>query len=555
MKLLLPLALLLFSFTAIAKVHQFSDYRTDKDVSIQENATEIITSFHISKMETESFKVAPFRNFNTLKFNELKLSSDVGKPALPFKSIILKGMPEDFSIISEYGKAHTIKEVIPSPAMPEKLRCKSSNNQKLRIDWNSYASNKQEMIKKEYLGEFRGTHLTRVTFYPAFYNNTKQALVVYPEAKFTTKRVVLNKSRIDLDSMVMPEEIILEADLNNRYLIITPEKFMEAMEEFVNWKSQMGYEVSIFALEEIGSTTSEIQAFIADKYENPNTKFTYALLIGHETSFPTFYRNTSSSYRTPTDLPYFAFGGSSDYIPDVFYGRFVADTVEEVENIIAKTIEYESQDYVDNSGLNRTLGLASNEGSSPSDVGYVRAMLSIFDSTYQMTPQYLLQANYDSTPTTLNQALTEGVAWLNYIGHGSGYSWPSMYSTYRYSHIKEVDSEGKVKPVIIDVACQNGNYTYDRSRLGVTFMTATNNGNPTGAVAYYGGSVNISWNPPAIMAVGSNRVIATRSLQHLGEALLAGHFYLTENYTSTSSIKDNYTWYLLQGDPSLRLNF
>ena len=50
-------------------------------------------------------------------------------------------------------------------------------------------------------------------------------------------------------------------------------------------------------------------------------------------------------------------------------------------------------------------------------------------------------------------------------------------------------------------------------------------GGHKGATAYYGGSVDISWHPPAIMAVGINRALAKKEAKTLGEILLLGQLY------------------------------
>ncbi len=551
MKALIPISLMILSCSAMANVYKLLDTKTQGDVTVEESGSDVSVSFHISQLETESSDNVPFQNFEKLSFNTLDVNAEAGQPAMPFHSIVVKGKPGDYAVDYKLGKGADIDGVVPAPAMPEKFRCDDCAQPELTVDWSSYATAESKMFKKEYLGEFRGQHLTKITFYPANYNGAKELLTVYPEANFEVR----STAKASLDSMVMPSEIIKESDLNKKYMIITPSKFAKAMEKFVAWKTEMGYDVDMIMLEDVGTTADEIKEFIHARYNDPATKFTYALLVGHENNFPTFYKRTSSSYRTPTDLPYFTFGGDEDYIPDAFNGRFVADKVEEVERMIAKTIEYETRAYADDSGLKRTVGMASNEGYNPSDVQYVEAMLVEFDNMFGMTPKYFLQRNSDSTPTNVNAEFNNGIAWLNYIGHGSGTSWPSQRSTYSYSNIKDINNVGKVKPVIIDVACQNGNYYYGRNKLGVTFMNAEKNGEPTGAVAYYGGSVNISWHPPAIMAVGMNRVVADKKLEHLGEALLAGHFYLTKNYTRITDIQYNYIWYMLQGDPSLKLNF
>ena len=68
-----------------------------------------------------------------------------------------------------------------------------------------------------------------------------------------------------------------------------------------------------------------------------------------------------------------------------------------------------------------------------------------------------------------------------------------------------------------------------------------------------GGTVNISWHPPALMARGMAFEHAAKNFQHLGEAILAGQLYLTANWNNQSDVVDNYEWYSLQGDPSMNI--
>ena len=72
-----------------------------------------------------------------------------------------------------------------------------------------------------------------------------------------------------------------------------------------------------------------------------------------------------------------------------------------------------------------------------------------------------------------------------------------------------------------------------------------------GASIYYGGSVDISWHPPAIMTVGISQYISKNKKIELSDALLNGHLYLMESSTSREDILDNLEWYHLQGDPGV----
>jgi len=225
----------------------------------------------------------------------------------------------------------------------------------------------------------------------------------------------------------------------------------------------------------------------------------------------------------------------------------------DISNQVRKIMDYEGDLLSNGAGWSQHIGLASDEGSDPSDEEYLAQMTSTFVESFGVSSRSFLQRNSDSTPTNLNKALSSGAMWLNYIGHGTGTSWPSMWSTYYSSSIKNLTTDA-VKPIIIDVACQNGRFRYNAKQLGERFMNESKDGAPVGAVAYYGGSVNISWNPPAVMAVGLNKMVVQEKIDALGKALLAGQIYLFNNYTDVASVKENFSWYHLFGDPSLSLH-
>ncbi|MBY0316253.1 MAG: hypothetical protein K2Q26_12070, partial [Bdellovibrionales bacterium] len=182
------------------------------------------------------------------------------------------------------------------------------------------------------------------------------------------------------------------------------------------------------------------------------------------------------------------------------------------------------------------------------DNEYVKSIEQKLTDVYDFTSTHFYQNDKKSNPTELNARLSEGASWLFYMGHGSGSSWPSMNKSYYTSDVKGILNLEAVKPVIIDVACMNGRIT--SGYIGSTF-SGVENENSMGSAAYYGGTVNISWHPPAIMARGIAFEHAAKNFRHLGEALLAGQMYLAANLSSTSEVVDNFEWYHLQGDPGM----
>lgn len=504
--------------------------------------------FHLNQMETsEVFGDIPYSQvFQKLHFKQLNLTVQEGLPALPYYAIIVPAYPQNLIIKYNLGKEFKLK-LLPGPA-PKITDRSEEYREDFSIDWKFYESGKTKMYELQYLGDFRGTPLTRVLFYPIQFSGEKNPLRIFPEISYRIFHRYQNK----YNAVIKSHEVIDESDVDLSYLIVTPKRFIDKLSGFIAWKQKLGFTVDIVALEDVGSTADEIRDYLHQRYAEEETRFTYALLVGHETMFPTHYLRTGASYRTPSDLPYFTMGGDTDFIPDVFYGRLVVDTAEDIANQVKKIIEYEKGNFGNPIGLGKGIGIASNEGSNPSDVEYVQQANKFFIDAFGTSYSEFFQANSNSTPANINTALSAGAMWLTYLGHGSGTSWASLYSYtgYRTSHIKEINP-GAVKPIIIDVACLNGRFK--TGRFGERFMNETKDGKPIGSVAYYGGSVSISWHPPAIMARGINKMIVQDNLNFLGEALLAGQMELYNNYSDQGSVKDNFVWYHLFGDPSMIL--
>ena len=173
----------------------------------------------------------------------------------------------------------------------------------------------------QYLGDFRGTHLTRVKINVAKYSDTDHSLSVAREIKVShnSREFHFNTSRF------------------NRYLIIIPEgEFRQALGPFIAWKESLGFVVEVEEIPRSLVGTDVIKEIVADYYKNPKVHF--VMLVGTPKLMPINTVRTRFSYMTPSDLPYFTFGPKfDDYIPDVFASRVVVETPEQLRRILWKS--------------------------------------------------------------------------------------------------------------------------------------------------------------------------------------------------------------------------
>ena len=490
------------------------------------------------KSEAESFmRSSPDGRVDTSQIfmNGVTNTSMVYGPSLPQMSFILRGKPSYLRVSASINKEEVVENVTPSPGQPTQAR-NTAYTVTNKVSKELYEK-ENPRVEMHYLGDFRGTHLTRVKINVAKYSSKDSTLSVAQDLKVT------HNSR----------EFKFKTEKFNRYLIVTPKELRSGLDTFIAWKESKGFVVEVEEIDSKLTSREQISEMVKDYYKTYKVHF--VMLVGTTSLLPTNYVYTGFNARTPSDLKYFTFGGKDDYIPDVFHARLVAETSGEVRRILSKSIRYEWGLYSDMTGYQSLVGVASNEGRNPSDNEYISGIGKTFKSNYGMLYTHFYENNLKSNRVKFNQALNRGAAWVTYMGHGSGTSWPSFNQTYKASDINRLQNQDVVQPVIIDVACQNGKLT-GMKYIGSKMMSAMDEeGSPLGAVAYYGGSVNISWHPPAIMARGIAIERFEQGFTFLGEGLLLGQLYLAKNWDRKRDVVDNMEWFHLQGDPGLKVRY
>ncbi len=504
----------------------FSAFAADFTISKERSSLK----FKISNIEVDHQRS---NGFSEIKISGLTNSGQAKGPSLPKKAIILEGKPSEIKINTDILGTQVLRSTTPEPMQVTQCRCEPYRKS-FEIDEKLY-SRESSLVELKYLGDFRGTHLTKVVFNLAQYNHSSRSVEVI------TELAVRHNSR----------EFEPKREEDGKYLILGTQELLDGAAEFITWKRSQGFEVYTEVLTPNLISLENVRSSIKDYYDNK--KINFSIILGTETIVPTDYKETDFSYRTPTDLFNYTFGDdeNTDYIPEVYFSRIIAETADEVRNQLSKSIRHEVDSMWDLAKFERVVGVASNEGSSPSDNEYVQSIGDTFTDKLDVEYTHFYENDSVSNPQDFNSALNRGVSWYTYMGHGSGTSWPSFNRTYSTTHIRQLDNAEVAKPIIIDVACQNGKLNAT-NYIGSLMMNITDEqGRPTGAAAYYGGSVNISWHPPAIMAQGIAEKLFSKEPSYLGEALLLGQLHLAENWTDISAVRDNMIWYHLQGDPGL----
>lgn len=196
-----------------------------------------------------------------------------------------------------------------------------------------------------------------------------------------------------------------EIDDNIDMIIITKEEFKQSFEEFIIFKAKFGYQVEIETIEQISidyygvDLAEKIRNYIIDMYNSENIE--YVLLGGDYTVIPTkhmkphtespevvsdqYYSNLDAGFDNNGNGILCEIDDNVDNIPNVYIGRFPAHTLEDMETIIDKTMNY----YKKN-------GVAGFDG-------YFRRVLFIgFNLASPGDGERLCERIRDNLPNTLN---------------------------------------------------------------------------------------------------------------------------------------------------------
>ena len=424
-----------------------------------------------------------------------------------------------------------------------------------------------ENIRLEEVGRLQGLHLQRVALYPVQMEMDKKALKVttdivlqvsFQKTEINAAPVALARTfyRIGRELAVNGKALgatVIPANGPETMLVVVADSLREGIKPLLKWKRSKGLRVQTVTFSEAGGSPENVKAYIQNYYDAHTAKPTYLLFVGNKETMPPFMENvtTSDEPRAASDYRYALLSGA-DPIPDALYGRIIADNMEEVQSQVSRWIAYERNPEKNAAWYSSAMMIASDQGFHPSDEDYARQVeAQLKTHTYRSVDEFF-QGAHSATRKNIAGALEEGRSWVAYFGHGTGTSWASTNDKFGVREVEELRNTERL-PIIIDAACDNAAYVTHRRPFAKAWVTQQWNGKNVGAVAYYGASVSVSWDPPAIMSVGIAKTHFEKPVTSLGGSVLAGQLYLMEKKGSGADVVDNLKWYNLFGDPSLQL--
>ena len=286
-----------------------------------------------------------------------------------------------------------------------------------------------------------------------------------------------------------------------------------------------------------GTSNSAIKAYIQTRYDNPETRPDYIVLIGDDSG-----TIAVPSYSTYIDY-YYTWLAGSDNLGDVAIGRISVDSTAEMWDYMAKINYLEKDINLDLAAWLDRVVLVGDTASSGISTVYTNEY--VYDASIPINPDYTYTKIYSSDPPEpeINAAINQGVAFYNYRGYLGMSGWPNyistMNNTYKLFHG-------------VFITCATGSWGGGTSTTEsvVRFGTEATLG---GAVTAIGMATTGTHTPMNnCLDVGIFHGIYPLGMRNMSEAMLYGKLYLYAVYgISNSTQAYNFSGFCnLIGDPT-----
>ncbi len=494
-------------------------------------------------------------DFSLLQANGLIKVFDVGNPNIPVISKLIE-VPQDAKVkinivsydeqiinLADHG---IVNKIIPA----QRSIFKNEDPIDVPFAYNKDVYKKDGFVNTtiatyEESGMLRATRIGRLEISPIQYNPAKNEIRVlnnlvveieFVGANLSKTQALKTKYASPYFNNIYDGQLLNYTKVDSKelvqattHLVIVSDRMFEAqLAEFIAWKEFKGFDVTVGYTDVIGTTNATIKAYLQDIYEGSDP-MEFVLFVGDIQQVPEWTDNEH------TDLRYCEYTG--DNIPEVYYGRFSAQTTEQLQPQIDKTLLYEKYEMSDPSYLSEVFLVAGDD--SGFEMVHGNGAIWYADN-YYMTAEngvnahtYLQPLDNAEVSNIIFEDMNAGLAFANYTAHCSSAGWATpSFST---SDVKNLTNDGKYG-LWIGNCCQSVEFFQDEC-FGEAALRQANGG----AIGDIGGSNSTQWDEDYWWGVGMGSPVAEPAYENFGLGAYDGVMHTQANETSTS------TWYSAQG--------
>ncbi|MDA3813050.1 MAG: C25 family cysteine peptidase, partial [Candidatus Cloacimonetes bacterium] len=440
--------------------------------AISLNASIIEKTYHFG-----NYKISESEGFQTIEFEDAQQAARIGEPVLPYISVSLMLPPGEIAKSIEIIGSNE-KQISGTYLLYPKQQVRPvSMPSSIEFVKNILLYNSLEIYPQKQNGELitqflHGYSIALTTFTPVKYIPAEGKLSYYDEVKIIIHTKPDMKAQIALNNLLSNETVInrvnkisQNSEMINQYpmvqsregeyqlLIVTPAQFENNFDEMREVYLQQGMISEVKTVEEIYSSMpgqdqpEKIRNYIIQEYQDHEIE--YILLAGDVEHVPYrgFYCTVDSGngYEDndiPSDLYYSALDGNwnddgdnnwgeigeDDLLPEVAVARFSFSSTTDLENMLNKTISYQTQPVTGE--LRDPLMAGEHLYNNPITWGadYLDMLIGFHDDNgYETTgipEDHNISTIYDRdlgswSATQLLAEINEGHSFIHHVGHAN----------------------------------------------------------------------------------------------------------------------------------------
>ncbi len=555
-----------FIIALLSFANVFGQQKTHVNLQAKESKIEVKTlrsdSFTLeASLGSLDFKNVSFSegNYVTLETKGLTKIFETGMPNIPVLSklievpqnasvhFVVKSYDEEIIKLADYG--------IQVPVAPaQRSQFKNESHVPFVKNENVYNTNDYidyPVASYHESGQMRAYRLGTVTIRPIQYNpkqNTLRILnnlvvdVVFENADFEKTNALKKKYASIYFDQMLSKSVLNHVATNSRelitqaptHMVIVSDPMFEAqLAPFIAWKVKKGFKVTVAYTDVIGSTTNDIKTYLQGIYEGSDP-MSFVLFVGDVQQIPAWNGNSGSHV---TDLRYCEYTG--DNLPEVYYGRFSAQTTAQLQPQIDKSLMYEQFTMSDPSYLSEVFLVAGDDSSHEMTWGngqiwygdhyYFKADNNVNAHTY------LQPLDNGAVHNIIINDINAGISFANYTAHCGPDGWSSpSFSTSDVNALTNNEKYG----VWIGNCCLSVKFD-DNECFGEAALRKEN----AGAIGDIGGSNSTLWDEDYWWGVGlTSSIVAEPAYEDSGRGAYDGLWHTEANESG-----DITTWYPAQG--------
>ncbi len=329
------------------------------------------------------------------------------------------------------------------------------------------------------------------------------------------------------------------------YLIICPNNstVISYLNTLLDWRKRQGYNVVLATTSQTGTSTSSIKNYIQNAYNTYDPPLEFVVLAGDDGGSydVNTWTESVSGYYGEGDHYYTTLAGG-DQLSDIHLGRLSFRSTSELNTIVNKIVNYETNPYMSDVGWFRRASLTGDPNPSGMSCIYVNQWVKnqLLDLGYTQVDT-IWSGNFSSL---MAGDLNNGLTIFTYRGY-----WGM--SNFTTSHINS-STNGQKLPFAVILTCDTGSFKDDNSCRSEAFLRRSGGG---GIAAIGTATLGTHTRYNNCMFAGILEGALNMGDFRVGPALTRGKLEMYNNYqlSQPSRVETWSVWNNLMGDPATEI--